>query len=205
MGCEPPALLSSLRCIVSSSDALPTLLSAGASARPRIAKQHRYHDKAAGKASFDPEQFVQIRIDQGVDFIKFASDAPGFSTKEMDAMVVKARKHGLKTVAHAFTYDGYVAALNADAHLITHVPMANKEIERCGVMAARMRLEGKIAVPTLAMIEQVCANGEGGHECWKVASKSVSNLIAAGINVFVGSDVGSPTQGVKAELTCPGQ
>ncbi|HVV10638.1 amidohydrolase family protein [Amycolatopsis sp.] len=127
---------------------------------------------------------VEARAAEGDDYIKGVAEAPGDggpSAETLQALVVAAREHGLKTVIHAATAGAYVLAVDTGAEFITHIPVN-------GPLPAetidKMRAAGQIAVPTLTMMESVLA----GRAPVTGPLNNVTALHRAGIEILAGTD-----------------
>ena len=137
---------------------------------------------------------------------------PGPDQATINAIVEEAHKHNKLVIAHASESVPYEMALDSEADIITHVPV-DKPLspETC----ARMASAGRIAVPTLVMMEAVT----GALSFWSLlrmllqpimlfkiikiqrqkpprtgklnyqnAKESVTNLHRAGVPILCGTD-----------------
>jgi len=131
---------------------------------------------------------VARRVEQGADYIKVVIDLPGFDQATVDAIVMEAHRHGLKTVAHASRSDAVEMAQRAGFDVLTHVPLDRPiDDERAGALAAA----GVVVVPTLTMmkgiVERLAGTGGPGPR-YEPAADSVTALHRAGVTVLVGTD-----------------
>ncbi|KAJ9610639.1 hypothetical protein H2200_005416 [Cladophialophora chaetospira] len=160
----------------------------------------------------DAGRFVQGRLKQGADYIKIVADVPGPDQATINAIVEEAHKHDKLVIAHASESVPYEMALKSKADIITHVPV-DKPLspELCGRMAG----EGRIAVPTLVMMEAVTGAlsfwsllrmllqpitlfkiikiqrqkpARTGKPNYQNAKQSVTNLHRAGVPILCGTD-----------------
>ena len=109
----------------------------------------------------DAARFVQNRIDQNVDYVKIIADVPGPDQATLSAIVKEAHQRDKLVVAHAAEAIAYEMALESKADFITHVPV-DKPLSP--ELCARMAKEGRVAVPTLVMMEAVT----GALSLWSI-------------------------------------
>ncbi|MEJ5945630.1 amidohydrolase family protein [Pseudokineococcus basanitobsidens] len=104
-----------------------------------------------------------------------------------------AHARGRRVVAHATTTGTVVAAQQAGVDVVTHAPL-DAPLEPDD--ASRMALEGRLAVPTLTMMEATARNLglDYGH-----ARASVTAMHAAGVVVLAGTDANA-APGVPASV-----
>lgn len=98
----------------------------------------------------DAERFVQERLSENVDYIKIIADVPGPDQIVMDTIVNAAHRHGRLVVAHAANYHPFQMAQDAGVDVVTHCPCDQALNDQD---CARMVRDGRIAVPTLTMME----------------------------------------------------
>ncbi|MFC8454812.1 amidohydrolase family protein [Kitasatospora sp. NPDC057223] len=135
----------------------------------------------------DAPGFVARRIEEGSDYLKVVLEAPGEGGPELavvTALVRAARSHGLTVVAHAASPGAYALALDAGVDMITHVPLG-RPLPAADV--ARTAADGRVAIPTLAMMEGTAA-ARGRAEAFGAAVESVGALHRAGVPVLAGTD-----------------
>lgn len=133
---------------------------------------------------------MQKRLDEGSDYVKLIADNPGPSQDVLNALATSARAKGKMSVAHAASREAWGMALDAQVDVVTHVPMEGV-LE--STMADKARAEGRIAVPTLAMMEGLC------RKLWIVrrgldfrnSIESVRALRKAGVKMAAGTDANS--------------
>ena len=160
----------------------------------------------------DAAQFLQRRMDQGADYIKIIADVPGPSQETMNAIVEEAHRHDQLVVVHAAASLPYEMALDSKADIITHAPV-DKPLSP--EVCARMAREGRVAVPTLVMMEAVTGPlswwslfgmllrpitlfkiiqiqrqkaRDTGKPTYQNAKASVQNLHRAGVPILCGTD-----------------
>lgn len=104
------------------------------------------------KGPEDAAQFVADRFSEGADYVKVIADVPGPDQATLNAVVKEAHNKNLLVIAHASAFIPFEMAQDAKVDVVTHVPR-DKPIDRS--CAARMVAEGRIAVPTLTMMEGV--------------------------------------------------
>jgi len=150
-------------------------------------------DEHALRTVADVPPFIEARARDGVDYVKIIADTPGGLDQDvLDAIQVEARKRSLMTVAHTAMYEAFERGLAAGFDVLTHVPMDHAVDES---ITARMRAQGTVAIPTLAMME-------GFKKSWvlwplfykrdfAVALRSVAAMKEAGVPILVGTDAHS--------------
>lgn len=184
MACWPPTLVDSLR----HRSGLTDIRSAGTSATSAGSRHSRMpHFPADGLVSGPDgaEAFVAARVAEGSDYIKVIADVPGPDQATLDALARAARAHGKLIVAHAAAAAPTAMALAAGVDVITHVPLDRALDDHTAVRTAR---EGRVAVPTLTMMEAV-AGAMGVSD--EAARESVAALHRAGVPVLAGTDANS--------------
>ena len=141
-------------------------------------------------------KYVADRVAEGADYIKIIIDLPGFDQDTVDALAAAARASGKKTIAHAATFGAVAMAQQAAVDAVTHVPL-DRALDEASVSA--MAGAGRIAVPTLTMMEQIVANlsARGPGPSYEPARASVTALHGAGVPVLAGTDANNAT-GVPA-------
>lgn len=137
----------------------------------------------------DPENFVERRVKDGVDFIKVISDVEGagLSQNVLNRIVVVAHKHGKRVIAHATNLVAFRMALMADADVLTHVPIDGL-ISQADLN--KMAQEGKVCSPTLEVMRRMSKFfAEKGHDVqYKHAVENVQRMRKFGVPVHAGSD-----------------
>jgi imidazolonepropionase-like amidohydrolase len=147
----------------------------------------------------DVEAFVAARVEEGADYLKiFASSVPGephlptLGEDMVTALVAAAHRNGLLAVVHATDAEAALAAVRAGADGLAHLPFDRPLDE---VFVSTVAEHGVFVVPTLTMLESFCqlmspppaANYVVGN-----AASAVPALLAAGVDVLVGTDAGAP-------------
>ncbi|KAI3328066.1 hypothetical protein HD806DRAFT_484940 [Xylariaceae sp. AK1471] len=196
MACMPFAWYEELRSISRSASSPTTWLGTNLpaySATSRHGTLFRFRgvgDEHALKTAADVPAFIEARARDGVDYVKIIADMPGGLEQEvLDAIQIEARKKSLMTVAHTAMYEAFERGLTAEFDVLTHVPMDRAVGES---IASRMRAQGTIAIPTLAMME-------GFKKSWilwplfykrdfNFALHSVGAMKDAGVPVLAGTD-----------------
>jgi imidazolonepropionase-like amidohydrolase len=196
MACMPFARYRELRSISSSASSPTTWLGTSLpaySATSRHGTLFRFHgvgDEHALKTTTDVPAFIKGRARDGVDYVKIIADMPGGLQQDvLDTIQIEARKVGLMTVAHTAMHEAFERALTAGFDILTHVPMDHAVDES---IASRMRVQGTVAIPTLAMME-------GFKKSWtlwplyyskdfQLALRSVTAMKDAGVPVLAGTD-----------------
>ncbi|MFB7087813.1 amidohydrolase family protein [Streptomyces sp. NPDC056296] len=196
MATWPPQLLASLRRVTGLTD----IRSAGTPAIGSGGPHSRIPGMAADAIVRSPQQaaeFVAAQVSAGVDYIKIVAEEPGAGGPDqqtMNALVAAAHTHGRLTVAHAATAGAYTMALDAGADVVTHIPL-DRAIAQEDI--ARMSAAGRVAVPTLTMMEAAAA-ARPGAPAYRTAEQNVTALHRAGVPVLAGTDAntqpGAPAQ-----------
>lgn len=189
MGTWPPELVGSLRDAVGATDIRS---SGGAAAAPGSvqSKMPAFPRDGILSGPRDAGPYVAERVAQGVDYIKIIVERPGPTALDeatIDALVGAARAHGLRTIAHVADTAGFGTALRAGVDVLTHVPLNDTLDEKTAALTAA---EGRVSVPTLAMMRGVAANLahlapglDYGH-----ARANVTALHRAGVPILAGTD-----------------
>ena len=137
--------------------------------------------------------FVNARIAEGSDYVKLVADIPGPDQDTLNTASSEAKKHGKLVIAHAAGYEPVRMAQNAKVDVLTHAPL-DKAITRED--AKRMLDEGRICVPTLAMMEGVARLNRPGTD-YSNCRESVTVMHNAGVPILAGTDAnaapGSPS------------
>jgi imidazolonepropionase-like amidohydrolase len=140
------------------------------------------------------QKYVADRVAEGADYIKIIIDLPGFDQETVGALAAAARASGKKTIAHAATFDAVSMAQRAGVDAVTHAPL-DRALDEASVSA--MAGAGRIAIPTLTMMEQIVANISAHGPSYEPARTSVAALHRAGVPVLAGTDANNAT-GVPA-------
>ncbi|KAI5863354.1 putative hydrolase [Durotheca rogersii] len=141
-------------------------------------------------------KFVQNRVDEGVDYIKIIADEPGHEQAVLDRIQDEAKKHGMRTVAHAAQYKAFERGLKAGFDVLTHVPMDKALDDK---VLDEMVRQKTVAVPTLTMMEAMTNSwilwGLGWilrtlrqNRNFRVSLSSVTAMRKAGIPILAGTD-----------------
>jgi len=145
------------------------------------------------------ERFVADRIDEGSDYIKIIVGNPGPSHDQatLDALTAAAREHSKLTVAHASSYEAVELAQRARVNVLTHVPL-DKALDETA--AATAVADGRILIPTLAMMEGVVAQSAPPGADYAAARESVAVMYRAGVPILAGTDANA-APGVPAAIS----
>ncbi|MGW5638809.1 amidohydrolase family protein [Streptomyces sp. NPDC003832] len=193
MACFPPSVVDGLR----GRAGLTDVRSAGTPAVAPGSPQSHLPTFPADAVLTGPEQavpFVRTRIAEGSDYIKIIVDEPGLSQETVRALVVAAHAHGRLVMAHATTPALAERALAAGADMIHHVPLGSPLTD---ALAARFVSGGRVAVPTLTMMEGFAALGIPGAS-YANAEASVAALHRAGARILAGTDA-NHTPGIPVQ------
>jgi len=186
MACAPPELVDSLR-------AVPGLTDIRSAGTPAVAPGS-LHSRIPGTGQRGliggPDQaarFVADRIAEGSDYIKIIVGNPGLSHDQatLDALTAAAREHNKLTVAHASSYLAVQLAQRARVNVLTHVPLDQALDEAA---AATAIADGRILIPTLAMMEGVVAQSAPPGADYAAARQSVTVMYRAGVPILAGTD-----------------
>ena len=187
MAMWPPALVDSLR-------GLPGLTDIRSAGTPAAApgglhsRMPGFPEEALVGGPAEAERFVAERVSEGSDYIKVIAEDPGPNALDqptLDALVAAAREHGKITVAHAATFAAIEMAQEAQVDIVTHAPL-DKALDEPAV--ARMVAAGRVAVPTLSMMEGIVEQvGRPGVDYGR-ARESVAALYRAGVPILAGTD-----------------
>jgi imidazolonepropionase-like amidohydrolase len=198
MACAPPELVDSLR-------AVPGLTDIRSAGTPAVAPGS-LHSRIPGTGQRGliggPDQaarFVADRIAEGSDYIKIIVGNPGLSHDQatLDALTAAAREHNKLTVAHASSYLAVQLAQRARVNVLTHVPLDQALDEAA---AATAIADGRILIPTLAMMEGVVAQSAPSGADYAAARQSVSVMYRAGVPILAGTDANAAA-GVPAAIS----
>jgi len=198
MACAPPELVDSLR-------AVPGLTDIRSAGTPAVAPGS-LHSRIPGTGQRGliggPDQaarFVADRIAEGSDYIKIIVGNPGLSHDQatLDALTAAAREHNKLTVAHASSYLAVQLAQRARVNVLTHVPLDQALDEAA---AATAIADGRILIPTLAMMEGVVAQSAPPGADYAAARQSVSVMYRAGVPILAGTDANAAA-GVPAAIS----
>lgn len=198
MACAPPELVASLRCV-------PGLTDIRSAGTPAVAPGS-VHSRIPGTGQrgliSGPDQaarFVADRIAEGSDYIKIIVGNPGPSHDQatLDALTAAAREHSKLTVAHASSYEAAEAAQRARVNVLTHVPL-DRALDETAAAAAIA--DGRILIPTLAMMEGVVAQSAPPGADYAAARQSVTVMYRAGVPILAGTDANAAA-GVPASIS----
>ena len=198
MACAPPELVDSLR-------AVPGLTDIRSAGTPAVAPGS-LHSRIPGTGQRGllpgPEQaerFVADRIAEGSDYIKIIVGNPGLSHDQatLDALTAAARERSKLTVAHASSYEAAEMAQRARVNVLTHVPLDRALDEAAAATAVA---DGRILIPTLAMMEGVVAQSAPPGADYAAARASVTVMYRAGVPILAGTDANAAA-GVPAAIS----
>lgn len=147
----------------------------------------------------DAERFVAQRVSEGSDYLKIIVEDPAqmgpaaLGAETVAALGEAARRHGLRTYAHATTVASVRLAAEAGVDVITHVPI---DAPLDPGTAADIRERGIVVVPTLVMmrgaVQMARTMGTHGDEAdYAHSVASVAALLGAGVQVLAGTDANS--------------
>ncbi len=198
MACAPPELVNSLRAVPGLTD----IRSAGTPAVAPGSLHSRIPVTGQRGLISGPEQaarFVADRIAEGSDYIKIIVGNPGPSHDQatLDALTAAARERSKLTVAHASSYEAVEMAQRARVNVLTHVPL-DKALDESA--AASAIADGRILIPTLAMMEGVVAQSAPPGADYAAARQSVTVMYRAGVPILAGTDANA-TAGVPAAIS----
>lgn len=186
MACAPPERLDALRGVTGLTD----IRSAGT---PAIAPGSLHASfpvigprgliSGAGQAA----RFVADRVAEGSDYIKIVVGSPGGDHDQatLDALTAAAREHGKLTVAHAASSQAVEKAQRAGVRVLTHVPL-DRALDQAA--AARAAADGRVLIPTLAMMEALARRAVRPGLDYGAARASVTVMYRAGVPVLAGTD-----------------
>jgi imidazolonepropionase-like amidohydrolase len=143
-------------------------------------------------------EFVARRIAEGSDYIKIVIGSPfaDHDQDTIDALVAAAHAAGKQVVAHASAVESVRKAQAAGADILTHAPLDGTLTAEAAAEAASA---GRVAVPTLAMMEGLVRNlGLPGMD-YACARDSVAALHAAGVPILAGTDA-NDTEGTPSRI-----
>jgi imidazolonepropionase-like amidohydrolase len=142
---------------------------------------------------------VADRIAEGSDYIKIIVGNPGVSHDQatLDALTAAARERSKLTVAHASSYEAVEMAQWARVNVLTHVPL-DKALDETA--AATAIADGRILIPTLAMMEGVVAQSAPPGADYAAARQSVTVMYRAGVPILAGTDANAAA-GVPAAIS----
>jgi imidazolonepropionase-like amidohydrolase len=135
----------------------------------------------------EAERFVAGRIAEGADYIKIVIGSPFADHDQVtiDALVAAAHAQGRHVVAHASSVAAVAKAQAAGADVLTHVP-SDQPLDRAA--AAEAAAAGRIAVPTLTMMQAIITNIAPPGADYRHARASVGTLHDAGVPILAGTD-----------------
>ena len=196
MGSWPSSLVDSLRDRAGLTDIRSSTVGATS---PDSAHAQRLRRPTGGLVSGaeDAERYVTERVAEGADYIKIIIDLPGFAQATVDALVTAAHRQGLRTISHASSLEAVRMAQRAGVDVLTHAPLDRALAQED---AARAVADGRVIVPTLAMMEGIVAKvgrPGGPGPSYEAARASVAALHRAGVPVLAGTDA-NDTPGVPA-------
>ena len=124
----------------------------------------------------EAERFVADRIAEGSDYIKIVVGSPlaDHDQATIDALVTAAHEQGKIVVAHASSAGSVAKAQAAGADILTHAPL---DQALAPAAAAEAAASGRVAVPTLTMMEGIVAASRG---CSTTSKSRRSNTKRAG-------------------------
>jgi imidazolonepropionase-like amidohydrolase len=198
MACAPPERVDSLRGAAGLTDirsaGTPAIAPGSLHARIPVTGQ-RGLISGADQAG----QFVADRMAEGSDYIKIvvSNPEPSHDQATLDALVAAAHEHGKLTVAHAASAAATEMAQRAGVDVLTHVPLHQALDEAA---AARAVADGRIAIPTLAMMEGIVAQSAPPGARYDAARASVTVLYQAGVPILAGTDANA-AEGVPAAIS----
>ncbi len=198
MACAPPELVNSLRAVPGLTD----IRSAGTPAVAPGSLHSRIPVTGQRGLISGPDQaarFVADRIAEGSDYLKIIVGNPGLSHDQatLDALTAAARERSELTVAHASSYEAVEMAQRARVNVLTHVPL-DKALDESA--AARAIADGRILIPTLAMMEGVVAQSAPPGADYAAARQSVTVMYRAGVPILAGTDA-NVAAGVPAAIS----
>jgi imidazolonepropionase-like amidohydrolase len=128
-------------------------------------------------------------------YIKIIADVPDPNQQTINALVVAAHQHKKLAIAHAASSVAFSMALEGQVDMITHVPL-DKTLDQATV--ARMVKEGRIAIPTLTMMEAITEKLKVPDMDYAHAHASVTAMYQSRIPILAGTDAnvspGAPAQ-----------
>lgn len=110
-----------------------------------------------------------------------------------------AHTRGKLVVAHATASGAYTMAQEAGADVITHVPLDRALDDEA---MNRMAADGRIAVPTLSMMEAMSERMDGTRSGYGQARAGVAALHRAGVPILAGTDADSTLAFVPTARAC---
>jgi imidazolonepropionase-like amidohydrolase len=141
----------------------------------------------------EAERFVADRIAEGADYIKIVIGSPfaDHDQATIDALVAAAHARGRQVVAHASSVAAVAKAQAAGADILTHVP-SDQPLDPAA--AASAAAAGRVAVPTLTMMQAIVTNIAPPGAEYAHARASVRVLHDAGVPILAGTDANASTQ-----------
>ena len=135
----------------------------------------------------EAERFVADRIAEGSDYIKIVVGSPlaDHDQATIDALVTAAHEQGKIVVAHASSAGSVAKAQAAGADILTHAPL---DQALAPAAAAEAAASGRVAVPTLTMMEGIVASIAPPGADYANARASVAVLHEAGVPILAGTD-----------------
>jgi imidazolonepropionase-like amidohydrolase len=142
---------------------------------------------------------VADRVAEGSDYIKIVIGLPGPSHDQttLDALAAAAREHAKLSVAHASSFESVQMAQRARVGVLTHVPL-DKALDETAVALAVA--DGRILIPTLAMMEGIVEQSAPPGADYAAARQSVTVMYRAGVPILAGTDANA-APGVPAAIS----
>ena len=196
MGTWPSSLVDSLRGRAGLTDIRSSTVGATSPASNHAKRLGRPAGGLVGSPD-DAERYVAERIAEGADYIKIIIDLPGFDQATVDALVAAAHRRDLRTITHASSLEATRMAQRAGVDVLTHAPL---DQALSAPDAERAAADGRVIVPTLAMMEGIAAKfgrPDGSGPSYEAARASVAALHRAGVPILAGTDANN-TPGVPA-------
>jgi imidazolonepropionase-like amidohydrolase len=135
----------------------------------------------------EAKRFVADRVAEGSDYIKIVIGSPfaDHDQATIDALVAAAHELGKIVVAHASSVASVAKAQAAGADVLTHAPL---DQALWPAAAAQAAAAGRVAVPTLTMMEGIVAGIAPPGADYANARASVAALQVAGVPILAGTD-----------------
>ena len=131
------------------------------------------------------KQFVANRVSQGSDYIKVIIDPLGPDIPSIQAIVAAAHRYGKKVISHAPSFSDISIAEAAGVDIITHVPL-DKALDAASV--SNMVTAGRLAIPTLTMMQSTANNVHLPSAAYSQANNSVAAMYRSGVPIMTGTD-----------------
>ncbi|MCJ1250381.1 hypothetical protein MMC30_007608 [Trapelia coarctata] len=133
----------------------------------------------------DAAKFVRNRVSQGSDYIKLIVDPLGPDLPTIQAIVAAAHNYGKKVISHAPSYSDISIAEAGGVDIITHVPL-DKALD--AVSIANIVAAGRVAVPTLTMMQSIANAEHLPSAAYSHSNDSVAAMYRSGIPIMTGTD-----------------